>query len=103
MCPSPALLVGPGTGRGDLAASGTPSRRRPTAGPHACAKAHAAAGRRASTRSGTREERYKKRNTVERAINKPKHARAVATRHDKHGHTYLGTVTAAALVIRLRT
>lgn len=49
------------------------------------------------------EERYKKRNTVERAINKLKHARAVATRYDKRGYVFLGTVTAAALTIWLRT
>ncbi|MFJ4774058.1 IS5 family transposase [Streptomyces uncialis] len=49
------------------------------------------------------EERYKKRNTVERAINKLKHARAVATRYDKRGYIYLGTVTVAALAIWLRT
>ncbi|MFD8962520.1 hypothetical protein ACFV0W_37645, partial [Streptomyces anulatus] len=29
--------------------------------------------------------------------------RAVATRYDKHGYVYLGTVTAAALLIRLRS
>ncbi|SCF56941.1 Transposase DDE domain-containing protein [Streptomyces sp. Ncost-T10-10d] len=52
---------------------------------------------------GFDEERYKKRNTVERAINKLKHARAVATRYDKRGYVYLGTVTATALVIWLRT
>lgn len=49
------------------------------------------------------QDRYKKRNTVERAINKLKHARAVATRYDKRGYVFLGTVTAAALVIWLRT
>lgn len=48
-------------------------------------------------------ERYKKRNTVERAINKLKQSRAVATRYDKRGYVYLGTATAAALVIWLRT
>ncbi|WP_416371354.1 IS5 family transposase [Streptomyces sp. ID05-18] len=47
-------------------------------------------------------DRYKKRNTVERAINKLKHARAVATRYDKRGYVFLGTATAAALVIWLR-
>ncbi|GHG41734.1 hypothetical protein Shyd_94590 [Streptomyces hydrogenans] len=31
------------------------------------------------------------------------HARAVATRYDKRGYVYLGTVTAAALAIWLRT
>ncbi|MFI9833842.1 IS5 family transposase [Streptomyces sp. NPDC051913] len=60
-------------------------------------------GSRGGRPSSFDEERYKKRNTVERAINKLKHARAVATRYDKRGHVYLGTVTAAALVIWLRT
>ena len=40
---------------------------------------------------------------VERAINRLKHARAVATRYDKRGYVFLGTATATALVIRLRT
>ncbi|MEJ8667644.1 hypothetical protein OG331_46515 [Streptomyces sp. NBC_01017] len=43
-------------------------------------------------------ERYAKRNTVERAINKPKQFRAVATSYDKRAYFHLGTVTAAALV-----
>jgi len=47
-------------------------------------------------------ERYKKRNTIERAINKLKQFRGVATRYEKRGYIYLGTVTAAALVIWLR-
>jgi transposase len=48
-------------------------------------------------------QRYKKRNTVERAINKLKQSRAVATRYGKRTYVYLGTVTAAALVIWLRS
>ncbi|MEV7194873.1 transposase, partial [Streptomyces sp. NPDC093510] len=47
--------------------------------------------------------RYKARNTVERAINKIKQFRAVATRYDKRGYVFLGTVTAAALLIWLRS
>lgn len=47
--------------------------------------------------------RYKDRNTVERAIGKLKQFRAVATRYDKRKYVYLGTVTAAALLIWLRS
>ncbi|WP_404828352.1 IS5 family transposase [Streptomyces canus] len=47
--------------------------------------------------------RYRARNTVERAVNKLKQFRAVATRYDKRGYVYLGTVTAAALLIWLRS
>lgn len=48
-------------------------------------------------------ERYKERNVVERAINKLKQSRAVATRYDKRGYMFLGTVTVAALIIWLRS
>ncbi|MFJ4152725.1 IS5 family transposase [Streptomyces galbus] len=53
--------------------------------------------------TGFNRERYKKRNTVERAINRLKGFRAVATRYEKRAYIYLGTVTLAALIIWLRT
>jgi len=48
-------------------------------------------------------ELYRKRNTVERAINKMKQFRAVATRYDKRQYVYLGTVTLASIKIWLRS
>lgn len=59
-------------------------------------------GSRGGRPPGFDEERYKRRNTVERAINKLKNSRAVATHYDKCGYVFLGTVTAATLVIWLR-
>lgn len=71
-------------------------------------KADQAAGRLRHGSTGDRppgfdKERYAKRNTVERAINKLKQFRAVATRYDKRAYVYRGTVTAAALAIWLRS
>jgi transposase len=40
---------------------------------------------------------------LERAINKLKQFRAVATRYDKRQYVFQGSVTAAALVIWLRS
>jgi transposase len=46
--------------------------------------------------------RYKERNTVERCFSKPKQFRAIATRYDKRGFMYQGTVDVASIRIWLR-
>ena len=45
---------------------------------------------------------YKKRNTVERAINRLRITRAVATRYDKRDFVYRGTIDVATIRIWLR-
>ncbi|WP_443065168.1 IS5 family transposase [Streptomyces sp. NBC_00536] len=60
-------------------------------------------GSRGGRPTGFDSEHYKKRNTVERAINRLKGFRAVATRYEKRAYIYLGTITLAALIIWLRT
>ncbi|MFF3655979.1 hypothetical protein [Streptomyces olivochromogenes] len=60
-------------------------------------------GSRGGRPPGFGEERYKKRNTAERAINRLKRCRAIATRYDKRRYVVLGTATAAAVVVWFRT
>jgi transposase len=45
---------------------------------------------------------YRQRNVVERAVNKLRNTRAVATRYDKRDFVYRGTIDVAAIRIWLR-
>lgn len=45
---------------------------------------------------------YKRRNEVERTINRFKQSRAVATRYDKRAYVFHGTITITLASIRLR-
>lgn len=45
---------------------------------------------------------YRERNTVERAVNKLRAQRAVATRYDKRDYVYRGSITLAMIMIWLR-
>ena len=47
-------------------------------------------------------ERYKGRNTVERAVNKLRGCRATATRYDKRDYIYRGTIAVTSIWIWLR-
>jgi hypothetical protein len=72
------------------------SPRRPICSRWCCEKTDGQAvrlrqGSRGGRPPGFNEERYKKCNTIERAINRPKQSRDVATRYDKRSYVFLGT------------
>ncbi len=48
-------------------------------------------------------DRYRGRNVIERAFNRIKQWRAVATRYDKHATIYRGGLVIAALLLWLRS
>ncbi|WP_329523415.1 IS5 family transposase [Streptomyces griseoaurantiacus] len=52
--------------------------------------------------AGSDRDRYRRRNEVERTIIRLKNSRAVATRYDKRAYVFHGTITAAAIRLRLR-
>ncbi|MFB7788558.1 IS5 family transposase [Streptomyces vinaceus] len=79
------------------ARSSTPFPSRRTRGP----TANGAAAR-AAVPTGFDSELYKRRNEVERTINRLKSSRAVATRYDKRAYVFHGTVTTAAIRLWLR-
>ncbi|WP_348542046.1 transposase [Streptomyces sp. MJP52] len=45
---------------------------------------------------------HRRRNEVERTINRLKNSRAVTTRYDKRAHVFQGAVITAAIRLRLR-
>ena len=66
-----------------------------------------ATGRRRNGSSGGRppnfdKQRYRDRNTVERAVNKLRGHRATATRYEKRDYMYRGTITLTSIWIWLR-
>lgn len=59
-------------------------------------------GNRGGRPAGFDREMYKRRNEVERTINRLKHSRAVATRYDKRAYAFHGTITNASIRLWLR-
>ncbi len=60
-------------------------------------------GSRGARRVGFDAEDYKNRNVVERAFNKLKNWRGLATRYDKHARIYRGGMLLASIVLWLST
>ncbi|CAM5454833.1 hypothetical protein SHIRM173S_03894 [Streptomyces hirsutus] len=60
-------------------------------------------GSRGGGPAGFDKEMYKRRNEVERTINRLKHSRAVTTRYDEHAYVFHGTVTVASVRLWLRS
>lgn len=63
---------------------------------------HKRRGSKGGRPTGFKSEIYKRRNEVERTINRLKNSRAVATRYDKRAYVFHGTVAAAAIRLWLR-
>lgn len=59
-------------------------------------------GRKGGRPPGFDPERYKQRNVVERALNKLKNHRTVASRYDKRDYMFRGTIDVASIRIWLR-
>ncbi|GAB2749067.1 hypothetical protein GCM10010442_79970 [Kitasatospora kifunensis] len=59
-------------------------------------------GSRGGRPAGFDKEKHRRRNEVERTINRLKHFRAVATRYDKRAYVFHGTVTVASIRLWLR-
>jgi transposase len=66
------------------------------------ASARARKGSRGGRPPAFDKDRYRERNTVERAVNKHRAPRAVATRYDKRDYIYRGTIAVASIRIWLR-
>lgn len=60
-------------------------------------------GSRGGRPTGFDREIYRRRNELERTVNRLKIFRAVATRYDKRAYVFHGTVTVASIRLWLRT